>query len=124
MNASDEVSLSNYALVQEQIQFKVKPSPFMPSPKYINSIITDQDHFPYRRYYRGVNGSTTPHVFDREAGFRPIENDKYQYLTLEKPCNPRLCFHTSCNTVRPCRCDNETGSKLPLKNYQNYSNQR
>lgn len=124
MNTSDEVSLSNRALVQEQIQFKISHEPFFPSPAYINSIITDQDHFPYKRYYRGVHHSDIPHVFDREAGFRPIENDKYKYLSLEKPCNPRLCFNTSCNIVRPCRCDNQTGAKLPRKNFQSYANQR
>ena len=41
------------------------------------SAITDYDHFPYTRNYRGVYNSTTPVIIEREAGFRPRNDQCY-----------------------------------------------
>jgi hypothetical protein len=41
------------------------------------SVFTDYDHFPYTRNYRGVYNSLNPVIIEREAGFRPRNDDCY-----------------------------------------------
>jgi hypothetical protein len=41
------------------------------------SAITDYDHFPYTRNFRGVYNITTPVIIEREAGFRPRNDQCY-----------------------------------------------
>lgn len=45
-----------------------------PQGKQIKTTLTDMDHFPYRRFFRGVYYESEPVIFGREAGYRPYMN--------------------------------------------------
>lgn len=45
--------------------------PFNPSGKEVKLMITDMDHFPYRRFFRGEYNSFEPIIHSRYAGYRP-----------------------------------------------------
>jgi hypothetical protein len=67
------------------------------------SVITDMDHFPYTRFFRGVYNSTNPVVLEREAGWRPRRNACYSVnYCNDKGPYPNHCFETACSTVYPC----------------------
>ena len=67
------------------------------------SVITDMDTFPYNRFFRGEYDSTNPIIFEREAGWRPVNNTCYANLHTSKPSPyPNHCFEGSCSSVYPC----------------------
>ena len=109
---SDSINSRNFALVQEQIALKTSHVPFLPSVEWVEHTLTDQDHYPYTRFYRGVASSVNPIVFEREAGYHPIDNEPYKYTSKGKPCKTNLCFQAPCNMVRRCKCHHETGELL------------
>ena len=80
-----------------------KPS-YATSADVLN-VITDQDVFPYPRYFRGQYGSTCPVVFEREAGWRRQQPQCYD---VEAPPHaypdnyPSHCFEGACSYVHPC----------------------
>ena len=69
----------------------------------VTEIITDFDTFPYPRWYRGEYQSSHPVIAEREAGYRPIENQCYdvQRNKITKTY-PNHCFEGPCSTVYPC----------------------
>lgn len=46
-------------------------APFVPTGKEIKLMITDMDHYPYRRYFRGEYDNPVPVIHSRYAGYRP-----------------------------------------------------
>ena len=77
INESIDINYSNIQNIKKLIQMKN-------SSNYVDivqtdclSSITDYDHFPYTRNYRGVYNSTTPVIIEREAGFRPRRDNCY-----------------------------------------------
>ncbi len=94
---------SNIAYVQSQIQKKkTSTTPFFSST---TEVVTDFDHFPYTRHFRGEYDNHTPIVFGRDAGWRPRRDDcyKYQYDPVPDIIKPRHCFSGACNGVKPCK---------------------
>ena len=65
--------------------------------------LTDFDHFPYTRFYRGVYTSKDPITIEREAGWRPHRQQCYTPNCCNEPSiYPNHCFETACSTVFPC----------------------
>lgn len=68
-------------------------------------VITDFDHFPYQRFYRGVHASPTPVILEREAGYRKLEPSCYREKIIVKSEYPKHCFEGPASVVYPCYPD-------------------
>ena len=96
---------NNVDQVRDMIAQKKSDQPYFATVGTAGSVITDFDHFPYNRYFRGVYSSPTPIVAEREAGFRPRHDSCY---SVKIPDNhetspyPNHCFESACSTVYPC----------------------
>ena len=86
--------------LQTIIQQKNGSIPFYSSGP---TTITDTDHFPYQRFYRGQFNSDKPIVMDREAGWRAECKNNYTPI-IEKieTFYPNHCFQSATSTVYPC----------------------
>ena len=78
--------------------------PYYANSKTVTNVITDQDHFPYTRYFRGVSYYPEPVVFEREAGWREVKNPCYKTVGCESLPSPypNHCFEQSCSGTYPC----------------------
>ena len=79
------INKSNIGIIREQIAAKISHCPYYATSQVAMSVITDQDHFPYSRYFRGVPTFSRPVVFEREAGWRNIDNQCYQQSCCVDP---------------------------------------
>ena len=70
-------NFNNVTNIKTQIQAKTSHLPYFATEQNTQKIITDQDHFPYTRYFRGVAHVHRPIIMEREAGWRPIKNKCY-----------------------------------------------
>jgi hypothetical protein len=104
---SNDITNYNINIVRQQINRKLDYN----SPLYMNQYsngeiiyrtITDFDHFPYKRFFRGVYDKSYPIIMEREAGFRPIDNQCYKKLSLPNIVKPDYCFQYPCSTITPC----------------------
>jgi hypothetical protein len=93
---------ANINSVREQIKLKKDDNPYFSTMNDAESVITDMDHFPYTRFFRGVYHSSDPVVFEREAGWRPPRDECYRGCYYYNPEYPDHCFETACSTVFPC----------------------
>lgn len=97
----------NIEKVRDNIQKKLSSEPFYGCKDKENVILTDYDHFPYTRHFRGIARSEVPVVMEREAGWR-ARNDHCYKLNLPKDKTdgvipyPNHCFETGCKTTFPC----------------------
>ena len=102
---TEKINNANVASVRKQIHDKNGFNPYYGTINNAASVITDMDHFPYTRFFRGVYNSTEPVVFERETGWRPQRNSCYSInnckSTSESPY-PNHCFEAPCSTVYPC----------------------
>jgi len=97
------INQHNVTTVEEMIELKMRNDPFYGNSLSATSALTDMDHHPYSRFWRGSYLSSNPIVIEREAGWRP-NNDRCYKLTRERsdPLYPKHCFETACSTVYPC----------------------
>lgn len=107
---SDIITQKSIDFVKQQIKLKNDyDKPYLYNNKEYNKVITDRDHFPYTRYYRGNKNSTKVGVYEREAGYRKVSPLKVKYI--ENPVNkntvPNVCFQNPCTTTIPCYVDPE-----------------
>ena len=98
--------MNNVENVRSQIQQKKGYNPYFADINTGSLVLTDFDSFPYKRWWRGIPQSEQPVIAEREAGWRPINNDCY-YPTREKKNNKfkdieMYCFEVACSTVYPC----------------------
>ena len=77
-------------------------TPYYALRKDVTNITTDMDHFPYKRFYRGVYYKDEPIVFDRKAGYKVKHNSCYKASYDCISDKPDLCFEVPCSTVFPC----------------------
>ena len=100
---TEQTTNNNISSVRNQILMKKGPYPHYGTSTQANSILTDMDHFPYTRFYRGIYDSPNPVVFEREAGWRPQRDSCYKSNSY-KPKNtyPNHCFESACSTIYPC----------------------
>ena len=102
---SEQINRNNIKFVRNQIAEKINYAiPYYARARDTTKVITDLDNHPYERYYRGVYYSDDPIVFEREAGFRPVENPCYKSLNCQyvEEYYPNHCIQTACSTVFPC----------------------
>lgn len=98
---------NNIDFVRKQIELKNSPTVYYATSNDVEKVVTDFDHFPYTRFYRGQVDSHQPVVIEREAGWRPVQNSCYSYHGCSTTCRlrapyPRHCFEAPCSTVYPC----------------------
>lgn len=99
-----QVTDENIASIQKQIYMKNGYNPFFGTVDEAESIITDMDHYPYTRFYRGVYNSSQPIIFEREAGWRRRHDACYRVKNCSHSDNyPNHCFKSACSTVYPCK---------------------
>ena len=93
----------NVISIKNQIRLKKGYKPYFSTMNDVKSVITDFDHFPYTRFYRGVYNSSDPTVIERESGWKPTRNLCYKGDTgFYKRLYPNHCFQAPCSTVFPC----------------------
>jgi len=98
-----DLTLNNINAVRYQIGLKINyNTPYYATRAAAGGVLTDFDHFPYTRYYRGVAESSEPVVLEREAGYRPLDNQCYRHLQTPVRSDPQYCWQNACNTVLPC----------------------
>ena len=61
-------------ILNQMIAQKNSYNPYFVNGKDIKLMITDMDHFPYRRFFRGVYNDPVPIIHSRYAGYRPYMN--------------------------------------------------
>jgi hypothetical protein len=90
--------------LRRSIARKISPNPYLANNNSVRNVITDMDHQPYQRFFRGVYYYPDPIIFEREAGYRAIEKGCYtsvsENIADEKPDH---CFELPCSTILPCR---------------------
>lgn len=92
----------NVLAIKKQIFMKQGYTPYYGTVNSAESVITDMDHFPYARFYRGVYNSSNPIVMEREAGWRPSRPEYYQGKCCDTSLPyPKHCWETACSTVFP-----------------------
>lgn len=100
---SQLVNENNINNVRRQIKIQKQSHPFHTTVNYPESVITDYDHFPYRRWFRGQTLSDKPIIAEREAGYRPVRKNCYaSFDEVKEPNYPNHCFEGSCSLVVPC----------------------
>ena len=105
----------NIDTVRKQIEFKQGSKPFYSTANYTESVVTDIDHFPYTRFYRGVYYEHDPIVFEREAGWRSPNNFCYNGSgCCRSPVKHEYCWQTPCSTILPCYPPKQENSYLNL----------
>ena len=102
MNITPHINQTSITSVREWINAKKGSTPFYATQNNVENVVTDMDHFPYTRYYRGVYSSEHPIVIEREAGYRPIEDECYTPKIIIEKTYPDHCFEPACSTVYPC----------------------
>lgn len=102
--AMNERNIEN---VRRMIARKQSAVPFYGTWQQASSILTDMDHHPYSRFYRGDYRSSMPIIMEREAGWRIVNNDAYRGIGGDVGSNapPEHCFQYASSVVLPCHCD-------------------
>lgn len=103
MNLTKDINTQNVDNIRYLINKKKGYKPFFATATDTSAVLTDLDHFPYTRFFRGEYESDRPIVFEREAGWRTTENKCYKNQDPIKPLNNnKMCFEAACSTVYPC----------------------
>jgi hypothetical protein len=92
----------NRSFIDQAKYLKNKSNPYYATTKDVRQIETDFDHFPYKRFYRGVYNSPKPVIIEREAGYRQIEPTCYKEKLIVKSEYPKHCFEGPASVVYPC----------------------
>ena len=99
----DDITLNNINSVRYQIGLKLNQNvPYYATMQSAGAVMTDMDHFPYKRYFRSVYNEQDPTVMEREAGFRPRRDSCYTDNTIPVHVPVNYCWEYPCSTVRPC----------------------
>jgi len=103
MSVSNTINTSNVSNIYKEIERKKSWKPYFASENTVTNVITDYDVFPYPRWFRGIPSYTKPVIAEREAGYRPREDNCYDTIKKEiKVSYPNNCFQSACSTVFPC----------------------
>lgn len=121
-----EMNENSIETIRNQIMKKTSDRPYFSNGKIVTNVVTDMDHQPYSRWFRGVYYYPDPVIMEREAGFRQIEDQCYSVMVPpHAPDEDRLCFEPACSTVFPCNPkkyskndENERFSKLCIVQYR------
>ena len=98
-----EMNERSIETIRKQISKKTSDRPYFSSGNIVSNVVTDMDHQPYSRWFRGVYNYPDPVIMEREAGFRQIEDQCYTVsVPPHAPEEHHLCFEPACSTVFPC----------------------
>lgn len=112
MNPSDYYTAQNINSVRTQIARKLNYNiPYYATNEVIGNVVTDMDHFPYDRFFRGEYNNPHPVVMEREAGYRPRHDDCYKHISIPVPNKPSYCWQEPCSFVKPCHPDKKDSEK-------------
>lgn len=102
----DKLQEMNLKSISEQIQKKKSSVPYIANNSQIKYSVTDMDHFPYTRYFRGEYLSDLPIICGRDAGWRPRYDNCYKNpQPISDPASVikiNHCFSGPCTTIYPC----------------------
>ena len=76
--------------------------PYYASDKTITYFITDLDHFPYKRNFRGIYNFSYPVVNERQVGWRARDDSCYKYINNNVSTKKTFCWQYPCSTLFPC----------------------
>lgn len=98
-----ELTQHSISSVRFQIEQKNSSCPFLANSDNVLASVTDYDHHPYSRWFRGVYYFPDPIVAEREAGYRKTENHCYHVIRPYK-AEPQVtnCFEPACTLTKPC----------------------
>lgn len=103
-NLTPQMNQYNVNNTRKMINAKKSNKPYYANALTSVGVITDFDHFPYTRFWRGIPDSVHPVVIEREAGWRSREDQCYQTQgSTEQPMYPNNCFEAPCSVVYPCQ---------------------
>ena len=98
-----ELNRQTIEMIRNQIAKKISNNPYFANADTVTKSITDMDHQPYTRWFRGVYYNPEPVIMEREAGWRPIRNSCYEVnIPPKKDDEPNHCFEIPCTTTLPC----------------------
>lgn len=100
----DPITYSNIKNIRALQRIKTNyEQPFYMTAEAVKQVVTDMDHYPYTRFFRGVPESSTPVAFAREAGFRLRDDECYRNQTPPLVFEHPMCWQPPCSTVLPCK---------------------
>lgn len=100
---TSQINQSNVMAVRELIARKITDEPYFANDESVMRVVTDMDHHPYSRFYRGIYYYPDPVMFEREAGYREQEDPCYKAgYTCGDDKPPEMCFEPACSTIFPC----------------------
>jgi len=94
--------MENLNYIKNRIVTKKKLYPYLARKEEILNVITDMDHTPYSRFFRGSYKCSEPIIFEREAGWRPLKNELYEDIRFYKEEPVNICFEYPCTTTLRC----------------------
>ena len=81
--------------------------PYYPTVSTVRSIKSEINHFPYTNFYRGDYRKSCVDFFDRNAGFRKLNNSCYVPIYKDIPnTKVDLCFQAPASVTYPCNREN------------------
>ena len=105
---TNNINSRNVQNVRYQINNKKGYNVYYSTDQTNKNVITDYDTFPYSRWFRGEYNSEIPIIAEREAGWRPRNEDCYSssFIKNEKQkkhhdINPKHYFQPACSIVYP-----------------------
>ena len=105
----------NYQNIQDHIKQKKSYSPYYAVATSGNLVLTEFDHFPYTRWWRGKAKSDVPIIAEREAGWTPRHDDCYKNKKHIKEVKIKdIHFQPACSTVYPAHLNSNINSKPEL----------
>lgn len=101
----DNIYDTNMRYIRELIKKKQSSTPYFATESTISGFVTDFDHFPYTRHFRGEYNNSMPVILGRDVGWRPRRDECYRYVSDKniQVAKPNHCFAGACNSVKPCR---------------------
>lgn len=101
-NSTPQLNSNSIHTVRGEINKKIT-RPFFANSNTVREVVTDMDHHPYTRWFRGVYYYPDPVIMEREAGWRPLENNCYNInIPKIEEKEPHHCFEVPCTTTLPC----------------------
>jgi hypothetical protein len=91
------------SFIQSEISKKIGSRPYLSNGKNVTNVVTDMDHQPYTRWFRGVYYYPEPIAMEREAGWRVPRNICYSVVAPQViDEGPSHCYESACGTIYPC----------------------
>lgn len=105
--------MTNEEWIAKQIHIKnMYASPYESRASDVQQVVTDVDHFPYTRFYRGAYNDTSPRIWEREAGFHSLQNASYVKEATFNVTPHRGPTQIPCGTILPVSMEDARFKRL------------